>query len=855
MSEELLAKLRAQNVEIRAQPKPEGSFWRQILMMWFPMLLIVGLWVFFIRQMQAGGGKAMSFGKSRARLLTENQHQVTFEDVAGVEESKFELEEIIAFLREPKKFTRLGGRIPKGVLLVGPPGTGKTLLARAVAGEAGVPFYSISGSDFVEMFVGVGASRVRDLFLQGKKNAPCIIFIDEIDAVGRHRGAGLGGGHDEREQTLNQLLVEMDGFESNEGVILIAATNRPDVLDPALLRPGRFDRRVVVPRPDLRGRLAILKVHTRRVALADDVDLEVLARGTPGFVGADLQNLVNEAALLAARRDADKVAMLDFEEAKDKVLLGAARKSLIMSDEDRRATAYHEAGHALVAMLTPGADPVHKVTIIPRGMALGVTMTMPEEDRYTLTRDQILARIKHAMGGRAAEELVFGHFSTGAANDLKQATESARRMVCSYGMSDRDRPDVARRQRPRRVPRARLRHAQGLQREEDAGDRRRDLPHPAHALRRGEAAARREPRRARSHRDVAARARDARGRGAQAPDRGTHAAAAALAGRESGRKSPPERAKAEFPEVDPPRQASRPGARSRLGVVPVQTTAIFPAHCVTIVGILNATPDSFSDGGRFVRGDAQLDLSAALDAAAALVRAGAQVLDVGGESTRPGSQPVSPEIEIARTAPLIEALAKRLDVPISIDTRKAEVARAALDAGARIVNDVSGLRHDPALAGVAARAGATLILGHLRGEPATMQESPHFDDVLREVGDELAASVAAARAAGVSAERLVVDPGLGFGKRLEDNLDAARRARRAAPSGSACRCWSVPRARRFLGALTGDPVAERDRATQAACAIAAFVGADAVRVHDVAGAVRAVAVGRALREARREAHA
>ncbi len=437
VGEELLAKLRSQNIEIRAQPKPEGSFWRQVLMMWFPMLLIVGLWVFFIRQMQAGGGKAMSFGKSRARLLTENQHQVTFEDVAGVEESKFELEEIIAFLREPKKFTRLGGRIPKGVLLVGPPGTGKTLLARAVAGEANVPFYSISGSDFVEMFVGVGASRVRDLFLQGKKNAPCIIFIDEIDAVGRHRGAGLGGGHDEREQTLNQLLVEMDGFESNEGVILIAATNRPDVLDPALLRPGRFDRRVVVPRPDLRGRLAVLKVHTRRVALADDVDLGVLARGTPGFVGADLQNLVNEAALLAARRDADKVAMLDFEEAKDKVLLGAARKSLIMSDEDRRATAYHEGGHALVAMLTPGADPVHKVTIIPRGMALGVTMTLPEEDRYTLTRDQILARIKHAMGGRAAEELVFGHFSTGAANDIKQATESARRMVCSYGMSDR----------------------------------------------------------------------------------------------------------------------------------------------------------------------------------------------------------------------------------------------------------------------------------------------------------------------------------------------------------------------------------------------------------------------------------
>jgi cell division protease FtsH len=437
ITEGLLAQLSEKVAKLEARPKPEGSFWRQVLIMWFPLLIFIGLWIFFIRQMQAGGGKAMSFGKSRARLLTENQHRVTFEDVAGVEESKVELEEIIAFLREPKKFTRLGGRIPKGVLLIGPPGTGKTLLARAVAGEAGVPFFSISGSDFVEMFVGVGASRVRDLFLQGKKNAPCIIFIDEIDAVGRHRGAGLGGGHDEREQTLNQLLVEMDGFESNEGVILIAATNRPDVLDPALLRPGRFDRRVVVPRPDLRGRLAILKVHTKRVNLADDVDLDVVARGTPGFVGADLQNLVNESALLAARRDAQQVHQIDFESAKDKVVLGTERKSLIMSEEERRATAYHEAGHALVALLSEHADPVHKVTIIPRGMALGVTWTMPIEDRYGLTRDQILAQIRHAMGGRAAEELVFGQFTTGAANDLKQATELARRMVCSYGMSEK----------------------------------------------------------------------------------------------------------------------------------------------------------------------------------------------------------------------------------------------------------------------------------------------------------------------------------------------------------------------------------------------------------------------------------
>ena len=435
---EFIQGLEAQGVEeVTVRPPRESPIWQQVLIMWFPFLLLIGLWIFFVRQMQAGGGKAMSFGKSRARLLNESHNRVTFVDVAGVDESKTELEEIIAFLRDPKKFTRLGGRIPKGVLLVGPPGTGKTLLARAVAGEAGVPFFSISGSDFVEMFVGVGASRVRDLFLQGKKNAPCIIFIDEIDAVGRHRGAGLGGGHDEREQTLNQLLVEMDGFESNEGVIMVAATNRPDVLDPALLRPGRFDRRVVVPRPDYRGRFEILKVHTRRTPLADDVDLEIIARGTPGFVGADLQNLVNEAALLAARRDATRVAMADFERAKDKVLLGTERRSMVMTDEDKRITAYHEGGHALVAMLTEGSDPVHKVTIIPRGMALGVTQTLPPEDRYNLTRKQIRAMIKHAMGGRAAEELVFSHLSTGAANDLQQATRLARQMVCRYGMSDK----------------------------------------------------------------------------------------------------------------------------------------------------------------------------------------------------------------------------------------------------------------------------------------------------------------------------------------------------------------------------------------------------------------------------------
>jgi len=400
-----------------------------------PLIILVGFWIFFMRQMQSGGNKALSFGKSRARLLNTQQKKVTFKDVAGVDEAKEELHEIIDFLKEPQKFQKLGGRIPKGVLLVGPPGTGKTLLARAIAGEANVPFFSISGSDFVEMFVGVGASRVRDLFEQGKKNAPCIIFIDEIDAVGRHRGAGLGGGHDEREQTLNQLLVEMDGFESNDGVILIAASNRPDVLDPALLRPGRFDRRVVVPRPDVGGREGILRVHTKKIPLSEDVNIPVLARGTSGFTGADLANLVNEAALLGARENRKQVTMWDFESAKDKVLMGAARKSLILSDEEKRNTAYHESGHALVALTVPFADPLHKVTIIPRGMALGVTMQIPVDDKHTYTRDYLESQLAIMMGGRVAEELFLNHVTTGAGNDIELATELARRMVCEFGMS------------------------------------------------------------------------------------------------------------------------------------------------------------------------------------------------------------------------------------------------------------------------------------------------------------------------------------------------------------------------------------------------------------------------------------
>ncbi len=424
-------------ISYQVKSKDESSIWPQVLVWWLPMLLLIGIFFLFMRQLQSGGGKAMSFGKSKAKLLSDHQNRVTFKDVAGVEEAKDEVEEIIAFLKDPKKFTRLGGRIPKGVLMMGPPGTGKTLLARAIAGEAGVPFFSISGSDFVEMFVGVGASRVRDLFEQGKKNAPCIIFIDEIDAVGRHRGAGLGGGHDEREQTLNQLLVEMDGFESNDGVIIIAATNRPDVLDPALLRPGRFDRRIVVPRPDLRGRVGILAVHTRKVPLSAGVDLEVIARGTPGFSGADLEFLVNEAALIAARKDKDKVESDDFEEAKDKVLMGAERRSMFISDKEKRTTAIHEAGHALITRFVGvEADPVHKVTIIPRGRALGATTQLPPEDRLNMTREFAQNQIAILMGGRVAEEIIFGQKTTGAGNDIERATELARSMVTEWGMSD-----------------------------------------------------------------------------------------------------------------------------------------------------------------------------------------------------------------------------------------------------------------------------------------------------------------------------------------------------------------------------------------------------------------------------------
>jgi cell division protease FtsH len=433
---DLVDTLRKSNVTIIAKPPEDNPWYITFLFQWAPFILFIGLWFFLMRQMQVGGNKALSFGRSRARLLTEDRKKVTFSDVAGIDEAKEEVVEIIEFLKDPHKFQKLGGRIPKGVLIVGPPGTGKTLLAKAIAGEAGVPFFSISGSDFVEMFVGVGASRVRDLFEQGKKHAPCIIFIDEIDAVGRLRGAGLGGGHDEREQTLNQLLVEMDGFDTTEGVILIAATNRPDVLDPALLRPGRFDRQITVNRPDVRGRTEILKVHTKKVPLSKDVDLEIISRGTPGFSGADLENLVNEAALLAARLNKTMVELKDFEFAKDKVLMGVERKSMVLTDEEKRTTAYHEAGHALMARLLPGTDPVHKVTIIPRGRALGLTMQLPTDDRHSYTKEFLYNTLAILMGGRVAEELIFNQVTTGAGNDLERATDLARKMVCEWGMSE-----------------------------------------------------------------------------------------------------------------------------------------------------------------------------------------------------------------------------------------------------------------------------------------------------------------------------------------------------------------------------------------------------------------------------------
>ena len=692
-----------------------------------------------MRQVQSGGNKALSFGKSKAKLSSSAQKKVTFRDVAGAEEAKSELQEIIEFLKEPQKFQKLGGRIPKGVLLMGPPGTGKTLLARAVAGEANVPFFSISGSDFVEMFVGVGASRVRDLFEQGKKNAPCIIFIDEIDAVGRHRGAGLGGGHDEREQTLNQLLVEMDGFESNEGVILMAATNRPDVLDPALLRPGRFDRRVIVNRPDVRGREGILAVHTRKIPMADDVDIKILARGTVGFTGADLANLVNEAALNAARDNKKLVAMYDFEYAKDKVMMGAERRSMIVTEDEKKVTAIHEAGHALLGILLPHADPLHKVTIIPRGMALGLTMSLPTDEKHNYSKNYLVDQIGILLGGRIAEELTTGNITTGAGNDLERATDLARRMVCEWGMSESMGPlTFGKKEEQIFLGREIAQHTR-LQRRHRAQDRRRGEAHHRRSVRALHGAAERAQAaaawtsptpcwRARcstptrsagwptATRWMTRRRRDAAGR----PGHSGEGEGTAVDRSADG--------------ADP--QAAHAGviaAPRRSFTVPIPGRAPLVLGPRTLVmGVINVTPDSFSDGGK------ALDPAHALDIAQAMEAAGADIIDIGAESTRPGAKPVGAAEELARVAAGAAGDWRRASrVPISIDTYKAAVAAAALDEGASIVNDISGFEYDADLGPLVAARGVPAVLMHTRGRPDDMYAHAEYGDVVGEVVAEL----------------------------------------------------------------------------------------------------------------------
>ena len=718
---------------------PTTSPWATLLYSWAPILLLIGFWIFFMRQMQSGGNKALSFGKSKAKLSSSSQKKVTFKDVAGVDEAKDELQEIIEFLREPQKFQKLGGRIPKGVLLMGSPGTGKTLLARAVAGEANVPFFSISGSDFVEMFVGVGASRVRDLFEQGKKNAPCIVFIDEIDAVGRHRGAGLGGGHDEREQTLNQLLVEMDGFESNEGVILVAATNRPDVLDPALLRPGRFDRRIVVNRPDVKGREGILGVHTKKIPLSDDVDITILSRATSGFSGADLANLVNEAALNAARYNQKVVRMVDFEFAKDKVLMGAERRSMIISDEEKRVTAIHEAGHAVLAVKLPHADPIHKVTIIPRGMALGLTMQVPVDEKHNYSRDYLNDRIAILLGGRIAEEIMLGQITTGAGNDLERATEMAHSMVCEWGMSDAMGPltfgkkeeqiflgrEIAQRsdysedtalridQEVKRIVTESYQRALAVLQEHRSG-----LQGLADALL-SRGGARRRPGASHHRRQVARRAAVRRRRRrprwsttgrARKRARASCRRSAARFRRNSGEVRSGWSGSVRLVRANLTNQQQpdpRDPTRSNL-TEPVPVSSRVPRQPYTVplpgqrflslggrtlvMGILNVTPDSFADGGLWI------DPARAVDAALQMEADGADLIDIGGESTRPGAEALPLDEELSRVMPVIEALASRLRVPISVDTYKADVARRAVAAGAAIVNDVSALRYDSGLA-------------------------------------------------------------------------------------------------------------------------------------------------------------
>ncbi len=863
--------------------KPGPNLLVQFLLQMAPLLLLFGLTILFMRQMQGGARGAMGFGKSKARLLTENKNRVTFEDVAGVDEAKEDLTEIVDFLKDPAKFQRLGGKIPKGALMVGPPGTGKTLLGRAVAGEAGVPFFFISGSDFVEMFVGVGASRVRDMFEQAKKNAPCIIFIDEIDAVGRHRGAGLGGGNDEREQTLNQLLVEMDGFDPNEGIIVIAATNRPDVLDPALLRPGRFDRQVVVPNPDIVGRERILRVHMRNVPLAADVDVKVIARGTPGFSGADLANLVNEAALMAARKNRRMVTQPDFEDAKDKVMMGAERKSMVMTEDEKRMTAYHEGGHALVALNVPATDPVHKATIIPRGRALGMVMQLPERDKLSMTYEQMTSRLAILYGGRVAEELIFGKekITSGASNDISQATKLARAMVTKWGYSDElgiveygeNQEEVflghsvARNQNVsedtakvidaeiKRLTQAGYAEAKRIMTEKLAdlhtlakalleyetlsGDEiiavlkgippRRDEPEmiappgprssvplaprpapapipPAPRRNRLEASRPQPPRRSRGGRTADRAGVDRAGRSAARVDEGD--------------PTPSARAKP-IPGTPPRRGGARP----------------------LVMGIVNVTPDSFSDGGRF------LDADAALAHARRLIAEGADILDIGGESTRPGAAPAGEAEEIARVVPVIEALRRESDMPISVDTMKPAVARAALAAGATMWNDVTALGWSPESCATAAALGCEVVLMHMQGEPRTMQKQPRYGDVVAEVAAFLGARAEAAIAAGVAREKIWVDPGFGFGKTPAHNLELIRSLPQIAALGfpvviGASRKSSIAR-------IAGDAsTADQRLGGSIALALAAAkAGAAMLRVHDVAETRQALAVAAAIGDA------
>ncbi|CAE7197293.1 ftsH [Symbiodinium microadriaticum] len=792
----LVQRLNERGVTIQAAPPEDGMpTILGILISWFPMLLLIGVWVYMMRQMQGGGKGAMGFGKSRAKLLTERHGRVTFDDVAGVDEAKEELEEIVEFLSDPQKFQRLGGKIPKGALLVGPPGTGKTLLARAIAGEANVPFFTISGSDFVEMFVGVGASRVRDMFEQAKKNAPCIIFIDEIDAVGRHRGAGLGGGNDEREQTLNQLLVEMDGFEATDGVILIAATNRPDVLDPALLRPGRFDRQVVVPNPDIIGREKILKVHMQKVPLAPDVEARTIARGTPGFSGADLANLVNEAALLAARIGKRLVTMADFEAAKDKVMMGAERRSMVMSEDEKKLTAYHEAGHALVALHCAHSDPIHKATIIPRGRALGMVMRLPERDQLSMSKAKMFDDMAVAMGGRIAEELIFGKelVTSGASSDLEQATRMARAMVTRFGMSDKLGP-----------------MAYGENEEEVF------LGHSV----------------ARTQNISEQTAREIDTEIKKILEDSYETATGILTD-----------------HMDDLHKLAQ-------GLLEYETLS--GDEISNLLAGKSPTRDDGDSGGSGIGSAVPTagrkpsgnpgGLSAAQAVAHGLQLAadGADILDIGGESTRPGADPVSRQEELDRVIPVIEGLRVETDLPLSIDTRHAAVMTEALKAGADIINDVSALTGEGSLA-VAAGCDAAIILMHMQGQPQTMQDDPSYQNVVADVKAWLADRVAACADAGIAKDRLVLDPGIGFGKTLSHNLDLLANLSDLKSLG--CPVLLGASRKRFIAGIHRDgPADERVGGSVAAVLAALDRGINLFRVHDVKETAEAIAVWQAIRD-------